>query len=99
MVNGPTPFWCSLVQKVCLKIWGPRLSVSMPAGVLIAQRWILAVLRHRTFFSLGELNATIRECLERLNTRPLRRLGKSRRDLFETIDRPSALPLPERPYE
>jgi transposase len=41
----------------------------------------------------------IRECLERLNTRSLRRLGKSRRELFETIDRPSALPLPERPCE
>jgi len=69
------------------------------AGVLIVKRWILAVLRHRTFFSLEELNAAIQECLERLNTRPLRRLGRSRRDLFETIDRPYALPLPERPYE
>jgi transposase len=68
-------------------------------GVLIAQRWILAVLRQRTFYSLTELNAAIRECLERLNTRPMRRLGKSRRDLFETIDRPNALPLPPRAYE
>jgi transposase len=68
-------------------------------GVLIAQRWLLAVLRKRTFYSLGELNAAIRECLERLNTRSLRRLGKSRRELFETLDRPSALPLPKHPYE
>jgi len=67
--------------------------------VLIAKRWILAVLRHRTFYSLGELNAAIRECLERLNTRPLRRARKSRRELFEALDRPSALPLPQRPYE
>ncbi len=36
---------------------------------------------------------------ERLNTRPLRRLGKSRKELFETIDRPNALPLPEHHYE
>jgi len=77
----------------------PKDKAKVEAGVLIAQRWILAVLRHRTFFSLEELNAAIRECLERLNTRPLRRLGKSRRDLFETIDRPMALPLPERAYE
>jgi transposase len=77
----------------------PRDKAKAEAGVLISQRWILAVLRHRTFYSLAEMNAAIRECLERLNTRPLRRLGRSRRELFETIDRPNALPLPERPYE
>jgi len=68
-------------------------------GVLIAKRWILAVLRHRTFYSLAELNTAIRECLERLNTRPLKKLKKSRRELFEVMERPSALPLPTRPYE
>jgi transposase len=77
----------------------PRDKAKAEVGVLIAQRWILAVLRQRTFYSLTELNAAIRECLERLNTRPMRRLGKSRRDLFETIDRPNALPLPPRAYE
>ena len=77
----------------------PRDKAKVEVGVLIAKRWILAVLRQRTFYSLAELNAAIRECLERLNTRPLRRLKKSRRELFETIDRPNALPLPQRPYE
>ena len=67
--------------------------------MLISQRWILAVLRQRTFYSLAELNAAIRECLERLNTRPLRRIQKSRRELFETLDYPNALPLPTKPYE
>jgi transposase len=67
--------------------------------VLIAKRWILAVLWHRTFYSLVELNAAIRECMERLNTRPMRRAKKSHRELFEAIDRPNALPLPARPYE
>jgi len=68
-------------------------------GVLIAKRWILAVLRHRTFYSLAELNASIRECLERLNSRMLRKAKKSRRALFESLDLPSALPLPASPYE
>ena len=77
----------------------PRDKAKAEVGVLIAQRWILAVLRQRTFYSLTELNAAIRECLERLNTRPMRRLGKSRRDLFEAIDRPNALPLPPKAYE
>ena len=77
----------------------PRDKAKVENGVLIAQRWILAVLRHRTFYSLAELNAAIGECLERLNTRPLRRAKKSRRELFEAIDRPNALPLPQKPYE
>jgi len=77
----------------------PRDKATVENGVLIAKRWILAVLRHRTFYSLVELNAAIHECLERLNTRPLRRAKKSRRQLFETIDRPNALPLPASPYE
>jgi transposase len=77
----------------------PRDKAKVEAGVLIAQRWILAVLRHRTFYSLAELNAAIWECLERLNTRTMRRLGKSRRDVFEAMDRPSALPLPLKAYE
>ncbi|MDP6511185.1 MAG: IS21 family transposase [Dehalococcoidia bacterium] len=77
----------------------PRDKAKAEVGVLIAQRWILAVLRQRTFYSLAELNAAIRECLECLNTRPMRRMGKSRRELFESLDRPCALPLPEHPYE
>ena len=77
----------------------PRDKAKAEVGVLIAQRWILAVLRQRTFYSLAELNAAIRQCLERLNTRPMRRTGKSRRELFESLDRPNALPLPQRAYE
>jgi transposase len=77
----------------------PRDKAKAEAGVLVAQRWILAVLRHRIFFTLDEMNAAIHELLERLNSRALRRLKKSRRELFEAQDRPAALPLPARPYE
>jgi transposase len=77
----------------------PRDKATVENGVLIAKRWILAVLRHRTFYSLADLNAAIRECLERLNNRPLKKLKRSRRELFEAIDRPNALPLPLKPYE
>ncbi|MDD5095089.1 MAG: IS21 family transposase [Dehalococcoidia bacterium] len=77
----------------------PRDKATAEVGVLIAQIWLLAVLRKRTFYSLKELNSAIGECLEHLNTRPLRRLGKSRREVFETTDRPNALPLPQHPYE
>lgn len=77
----------------------PRYKAIVENGVLISKRWILAVLRHRTFFNLAELNAAIRELLESLNTRPMRKLKKSRREVFEESDRPAALCLPERPYE
>lgn len=76
-----------------------RDKAKVEVGVLIAQRWILAVLRKRTFYSLAEINVAIRECLERLNNRPLHRVKRSRRELFESLDRPHALPLPQRPYE
>jgi len=77
----------------------PRDKAKVENGVLIAKRWILAVLRHRTFYSFKELNAAIAELLERLNTRPLRKLKKSRRELFEAFDRPQARSGPEKPYE
>src|SRR4030042_1647194 len=77
----------------------PRDKAKVENGVLIAQRWILAVLRPRTFYSLAALNTAIRECLERLNTHPLKKAKKSRRELFEALDPPNALPLPPRSYE
>jgi transposase len=69
------------------------------ANVLVAQRWILAALRHQRFFSLAELNAAIGELLVVLNSRPLKKLGVSRRALFEQLDRPALRPLPATRYE
>ena len=67
-------------------------------GVQIVERWILAALRHRIFFSLTELNHAIAERLEWLNARPFRKLPGSRRSAFESIDRPALRPLPAEPY-
>jgi transposase len=69
------------------------------AGVLVAQRWILACLRNRKFYSLAELNGSIRELLEKLNNRQMRKLHRSRKEMFETLDKTAAQPLPERRYE
>lgn len=69
------------------------------AAVLVAQRWILAVLRHRTFYSLAELNAAIAELLVKLNDRVMRHVKESRRSLYERLDRPALQPLPATPYE
>jgi transposase len=77
----------------------PRDKAVVEAAVLVAQRWILAVLRHRRFFSVAELNAAIWALLPALNARPMRRLGVSRRELFEQLDRPLLRPLPPTRYE
>src|SRR5215211_1976182 len=68
-------------------------------AVLVVERWILARLRNRRFFSLAELNRAIAELVTDLNARPMRRLGVSRRDLFCELDRPALKPLPAEPYE
>jgi hypothetical protein len=57
--------------------------------VLVVERWILARLRNRRFFSLAELNRAIAELVADLNMRPMRRLGVSRCDLFLELDRPA----------
>ncbi len=72
----------------------PRDKAKAEVAVLIVERWILAALRNRTFFSLSEMNAAIRELLERLNARLCRALNASRRELFERLDRPALKPLP-----
>lgn len=67
--------------------------------VLLVQRWILARLRNRQFFSLADLNGAIRPLLADLNNRPFKKLDGCRRDAFEAIDRPAMKPLPGVPYE
>lgn len=68
-------------------------------AVLIVERWILARLRNIRFFSVEALNAVIAELLTDLNDRPMRRIGRSRRDLFEEIEQPAMRELPPEPFE
>lgn len=76
----------------------PRDKAKVETAVQLVERWILARLRHRQFFSLAELNAAIAALLEDLNTRPLQMLPGNRRSQFEQIDRPALRPLPTTPY-
>lgn len=77
----------------------PRDKAKVEAGVLLAQRWILARLRRRRFFGLDELNRAIQPLLAELNRRPFKRLPGSRQSAFETLDRPALKPLPPTRYE
>jgi transposase len=77
----------------------PRDKAKVEAGVLVAQRWILACLRNSIFYSLAELNEAIWKLLEKLNTRQMQKLKTSRRVLFESLDKPAALALVSKRYE
>jgi len=76
----------------------PRDKAKAEAGVLLVERWILAALRNRSFFSLAELNREISRLLKRLNERPFKKLPGSRQELFEQLDRPALQPLPAHAY-
>lgn len=77
----------------------PRDKAKAEVAVQVAQRWLLAALRHRTFFSLDEANEAIADLLERMNRRPFQKLEGSRRSQFELLDLPALRPLPEHSYE
>jgi len=76
----------------------PRDKAKVEVAVQVATRWIIAKLRHQRFFSLTELNAAIRDLVALLNNRVTRHLGRSRRALFDDIERPALKPLPVEPY-
>ncbi len=66
--------------------------------MLIAERWILARLRHRRFFSAADLNAAIAELVGDINARVMKGYNASRAELFATIDKPALKQLPDEPY-
>jgi transposase len=78
----------------------PRDKAKVEQAVLVIERWLLGRLRHHTFFSLTEVNQALAALLHRLNEdRPIRRLGVTRRQLLEEIDRRALKPLPLEPFE
>lgn len=77
----------------------PKDKAKAEVGVQIIERWILARLRHHTFFSLHELNQCIRALLVEVNQKPFKQLPGSRQQWFEEIDKPALNPLPRHDYE
>ena len=77
----------------------PRDKAAVEAGVRFAQSYIVGRLRNVTFFSLAECNAGIADAVERMNGREMRRLGTSRRELFEAVERPAMQALPPEDHE
>lgn len=77
----------------------PRDKAKVENAVLVAERWILAALRNRTFFSLTELNEAIGALLDRLNSRKFKQIDATREDLFAKLDAPALAPLPTNRYQ
>jgi transposase len=75
----------------------PQDKAKVEVGVQIVERWILAALRNRRFFTLAELNAAIAALLADLNQRPFKKLPGCRSSAFEALDAPALKPLPATP--
>ncbi|MHB1458914.1 MAG: IS21 family transposase [Armatimonadota bacterium] len=86
------------VAVIPARVRKPRDKAKVESAVLVVERWIMASLRNRAFFSLAELNHAISELLEVLNNRKLKKLDVTRRILFETIDKAALRPLPNTRY-
>ena len=86
------------VAVVPARPYKPKDKSKAEVGVQIVERWILARLRHHTFFSLAELNQCIRALLDELNEKPFKQLPGNRRQAFEQLDQPALKPLPRHPY-
>lgn len=77
----------------------PKDKSKAEVGVQIIERWILARLRHQTFFSLAELNVCIKALLIDVNNKPFKQLKGTRQQWFESLDKPALLPLPKQAYQ
>jgi transposase len=76
-----------------------RDKAKVEVGVQVAERWIIAALRHQKFFRLADLNHAIRELLERLNQRPFKKREGSRASVFAAVERNALHPLPAEPFD
>lgn len=75
----------------------PQDKAKVEVGVQVVERWILARMRHRRFFSLVELNRAIAQLLIDLNQRPFKNLPGCRAGAFAALDAPALKPLPDQP--
>jgi hypothetical protein len=67
--------------------------------VLLVERWIIAALRHRKFFSIEELNQVVRELRDRINQRPFRKREGSRATQLVAMDKPVLSSLPAERFD
>ena len=81
------------------RTYRPRDKAAVEAGVLTVERWVLAPLRNRKFFSLAELNDAIKAQVAMVNARSFRGEATSRADLFNELERSALGALAASRYE
>jgi len=89
-------YQCAIVLA---RPYRPKDKAKAEVAVQIVERWIMARLRHQTFFTLASLNQAIRVLLDDLNQRPFKKLPGTRFSQFEQLDKPALRPLPAQPYQ
>lgn len=77
----------------------PQDKAKVEQAVKLVQRWILARLRNYTFYSIQELNIEIQRLLPIYLDKEIKHIGRTRRELFEELDKPALMPLPAKRYE
>ncbi len=77
----------------------PKDKSVVELAVKLVQRWILAKIRNEIFFTVEELNIRIRELLAFYNNKEIKKLKKSRKELFLELDKPALAALPVDRYE
>ncbi|MHB1463485.1 MAG: IS21 family transposase [Armatimonadota bacterium] len=88
-------YGCAVIPA---RVRKPKDKARVEKSVQVVETMILGPLRNRVFFSIHELNAALWEGLERVNAQKMQRLGVSRRELYEEIEKSALIPLPETRY-
>ena len=87
------------VAVIPARPYKPKDKSKAEVGVQIVERWIMARLRHQTFYSLAQLNGEITKLLQVMNNKVMKQYQQSRQHLFDTLDKPALHPLPVQPYQ
>ncbi len=77
----------------------PKDKSKAEVGVQIAERWVIAKLRHKKHYSLEELNNNIKKLLQQLNYKRFQKKNGSRYSQFIELDQPALRQLPKKRYK
>jgi len=87
------------IAIVPARVAEPKDKAKVESAVGFVERTILAPLRNHTFTSIDEINNAIKPLLAKLNDAPFQKLPGTRKQLFESLDKPALKSFPEEHYE
>ncbi len=77
----------------------PKDKPLVEGAVKIVYSWIYYALKDRIFFTIEELKLAVAEELEKYNSKPMQKLKRSRREIFNEIEKEALKPLPDERYQ